>query len=58
MNPAFAASYADYTVTWPDGTATTVDDNFLDHPEKANERHLKSAGASDPYGCEPVRRAA
>ena len=55
VNPAFAASYADYTVTWPDGTATTVDDNFewiIPEESELNGTQI-CVSIEDPYGCEP-----
>ena len=55
VNPAFAASYADYTVTWPDGTATTVDDNFewiIPEESELNGTQI-CVTIEDPYGCEP-----
>ena len=55
VNPAFAAEYADYTVTWPDGTATTVDDNFtwiLPEETDINGTQI-CVTIEDPYGCDP-----
>ncbi|MEC8401349.1 MAG: gliding motility-associated C-terminal domain-containing protein [Bacteroidota bacterium] len=55
VNPAFIASYADYTVTWPDGTATTVDDNFewiIPEESELNGTQI-CVSIEDPYGCEP-----
>ena len=55
VNPAFAANYADYTVTWPDGTVTTVDDDFtwtLLEETDINGTQI-CVTIEDPYGCEP-----
>jgi len=55
VNPAFAANYADYTVTWPDGTATTVEDNFewvIPEESELNGTQI-CVTVEDPYGCEP-----
>jgi hypothetical protein len=55
VNPAFLAGYADYTVTWPDGTVTTVDDNFTwVVPEETDINGTQICVlVEDPYGCEP-----
>ena len=55
VNPAFAASYADYTITWPDGTVSTVDDNFeWIIPEESDYNGTQiCVTIEDPYGCEP-----
>ena len=55
VNPAFVASYADYTITWPDGTSTTVDDNFewvIPEESELNGTQI-CVTIEDPYGCEP-----
>ena len=55
VNPAFAAEYADYTITWPDGTVTTVDDDFtwvLLEETDINGTQI-CVNIEDPYGCEP-----
>ena len=55
VNPAFAAEYADYTITWPDGTVTTVDDDFtwvLPEETDINGTQI-CVNIEDPYGCEP-----
>ena len=55
VNPAFAANYADYTITWPDGTATTVEDNFewvIPEESELNGTQI-CVTIEDPYGCEP-----
>ena len=55
VNPAFLAGYADYTVTWPDGTVTTVDDDFTwVVPEETDINGTQICVlVEDPYGCEP-----
>ena len=55
VNSAFVASYADYTITWPDGTSTTVDDNFewvIPEESELNGTQI-CVTIEDPYGCEP-----
>ena len=55
VNPAFAANYADYTITWPDGTATTVEENFewvIPEESELNGTQI-CVTIEDPYGCEP-----
>ena len=55
VNPAFVASYADYTITWPDGMETTVEDNFewvIPEESELNGTQI-CVTIEDPYGCEP-----
>ena len=55
VNSAFVASYADYTITWPDGTSTTVDDNFewvIPEESELNGTQI-CVTIEDPYGCDP-----
>lgn len=55
VNPAFAANYADYTIIWPDGTETTVDDDFTWIIPEESELNGTAICVTieDPYGCEP-----
>jgi len=55
VNPAFVANYADYTMTWPDGTVTTSDNNFqwiIPEDSEVNGTQI-CVDIEDPYGCEP-----
>ena len=56
VNPAFVQAYADYTITWPDGTATTVEDNFEwilpDEEDNPYNGTTITVLIEDPYGCE------
>jgi len=55
VSNAFIANYNDYTVTWPDGTVTTIDDNFnWIVPEETDINGTEICVAiEDPYGCDP-----
>jgi hypothetical protein len=55
VSNAFIANYNDYTVTWPDGTVTTIDDNFnWIVPEETDINGTEiCVTIEDPYGCDP-----
>ena len=50
------AGLCDYTITWPDGTATTVEDNFEwilpDEEDNPYNGTTITVLIEDPYGCE------
>ena len=56
VNPAFVQAYADYTITWPDGTVTTQEDGFEwvlpDEADNSYNGTTITVLIEDPYGCE------
>ena len=55
VSSAFVEAYADYTITWPDGTVTTEPFEWILPDEEDNPYNgtVIAVLIQDPYGCEP-----